>query len=113
VALSRVLLNLTTSALKFTHEGYVEIGARETTVSRVEFWVRDTGPGINRQALESLYSAFRRAPGQGYALSGTGLGLSLCRKLVAAMGGTLAVQTRENWGTRFLFELELPPADLL
>jgi signal transduction histidine kinase len=109
VALSRVLLNLTTNALKFTREGYVEVSARDVSVSRVELSVRDTGPGI-RQQVESLYSAFSRAPtGQGYILSGTGLGLSLCRKLVGVMGGTLQVETRENWGTRFYFELELPP----
>ena len=113
VALSRVLLNLTTNALKFTQEGFVEMSAQETTGSRVEFSVRDTGPGISRQAVESLYSAFRRAPtGQGYVLSSTGLGLSLCRKLVGVMGGTLQVETRENWGTRFYFALELPPVDL-
>lgn len=114
VALSRVLLNLTTNALKFTPEGYVEMSARETAVSRVEFGVRDTGPGINLQTADTLYSAFRRAPtGKGYMLSGTGLGLSLCRKLVCVSGGTLEVETRENWGTRFHFELELPPVDLL
>ena len=113
VALSRVLLNLTTNALKFTREGFVEISARETAVSRIEFSVRDTGPGINQRAVESLYSAFRRAPtGQGYILSGTGLGLSLCRKLVAVMGSTLEVETREQWGTRFFFETVLPPVDL-
>lgn len=114
VALSRVLLNLTTNALKFTRQGFVEIGARQTTVPRVEFSVRDTGPGINQQSVESLYSAFRRAPtGQGYVLSGAGLGLALCRKLVSVMGGTLQLESRENWGTRFCFELELPPVDLL
>jgi signal transduction histidine kinase len=113
VALSRVLLNLTTNALKFTHEGFVEIVARETLGSRVEFSVRDTGPGINHLAEESLFSAFRRAPtGQGFMLSGTGLGLSLCRKLVSVMGGELHLETRADWGTRFSFELALPPVDL-
>jgi len=113
VALSRVLLNLTTNALKFKHEGFVEIGARETLGSRVEFSVRDTGPGINQQAEESLFAAFRRAPtGQGFMLSGTGLGLSLCRKLVSVMGGELQVETRGDWGTRFSFDLVLPPVDL-
>jgi signal transduction histidine kinase len=113
VALSRVLLNLTTNALKFTSHGFVEIRAQETAASRVEFSVRDTGPGINQQGAESLYSAFRRGPtGQGYILSSTGLGLSLCRKLVGVMGGTLQVETRPDWGTRFYFEVELRPAAL-
>ncbi len=108
-ALSRVLLNLTTNALKFTHEGSVEITGRATTLDRIEFSVRDTGPGIPEAAIETLYLPFRRAAGHGdrYAFSGTGLGLSLSRKLVEAMGGELAVETRAEWGTRFYFELEL------
>ena len=112
VALSRVLLNLTTNALKFTSEGFVEIAARETGVSRIEFSVRDTGPGINQQTASTLYSAFRRGPtGQGYMLSGTGLGLGLCRKLVTVMGGELNVETQPHRGTRFYFELDLPTID--
>jgi signal transduction histidine kinase len=114
VALSRVLLNLTTNALKFTREGFVEIAARETGASRIAFSVRDTGPGINQQAVDTLYTAFRRAPtGRGYILSGTGLGLGLCRKLVSVMGSTLELESRQQWGTRFYFELDLPPVDLL
>lgn len=112
VALSRVLLNLTTNALKFTSEGFVEMVARETGASRIEFSVRDTGPGINQKTVDTLYSAFRRAPtGQGYIISGTGLGLSLCRKLVSVMGSSLEVETRPHWGTRFYFELEMPTVD--
>jgi signal transduction histidine kinase len=44
-----------------------------------------------------------------YGFSGTGLGLAISRKLVAAMGATLEVESRPGWGTRFYFELELPP----
>jgi signal transduction histidine kinase len=113
VALSRVLLNLTTNALKFTSEGFVEIVARETGPSRIEFSVRDTGPGINQQTASTLYSAFRRGhAGQGYMLSGTGLGLGLCRKLVNVMGSELNVESQAQWGTRFYFELELPTVTL-
>jgi signal transduction histidine kinase len=114
VALSRVLLNLTTNALKFIREGYVDVRARETAVDRVEFSVRDTGPGINQNSVQSLYSAFRPDPaGHGYVLSGTGLGLALCHKLVSIMGGTLQVETREKWGTRFYFDLTLKPVALI
>ncbi|MFQ5705715.1 MAG: sensor histidine kinase, partial [Gemmatimonadales bacterium] len=93
-ALSRVLLNLTTNALKFTEEGFVEIVAREKNLRTLEFSVRDTGHGINPQALETLYLPFRRTrDGDRYAFSGTGLGLSLSRKLVEAMGSELKVET--------------------
>ena len=111
VALSRVLLNLTTNALKFTAEGFVEVTARETGGRAVEFSVRDTGRGIPPQSMATLYEPFRRRqkPGE-YAFSGSGLGLSICRKLVEAMGSTLAVETAPGYGTRFYFTLDLPLA---
>ncbi len=112
-ALSRVLLNLTTNALKFTEEGFVEIVAKETSLNAIEFSVRDTGPGMKAQALATLYQPFRprqSGAGEGYAFSGTGLGLALSRKLVEAMGSELQVETRPGWGTRFYFNLQLRPA---
>jgi len=110
LALGRVLLNLTTNALKFTETGFVELVAREKDGWCVEFSVRDTGPGINPAVLDRLYSAFRRLPGRGgFAFSSTGLGVTICRRLVEAMGSKLQVETRPGWGTRFFFELPLPP----
>jgi signal transduction histidine kinase len=108
VALSRVLLNLTTNALKFTAEGFVEVAAREAGGRAVEFSVRDTGRGIPPQSMATLYEPFRRRqkPGE-YAFSGSGLGLSICRKLVEAMGSTLGVETAAGYGTRFHFVLDL------
>ncbi len=111
VALSRVLLNLTTNALKFTAEGFVEVAARQVSESGVEFSVRDTGRGIPPQSMATLFEPFRRRQKQGeYAFSGSGLGLSICRKLVEAMGAKLDVETAPDWGTRFFFVLELPLA---
>jgi signal transduction histidine kinase len=111
VALSRVLLNLTTNALKFTAEGFVEVMARATSGRAIEFSVRDTGRGIPPQSMATLYEPFRRRqkPGE-YAFSGSGLGLSICRKLVEAMGSTLEVETSSGYGTRFFFVLDLPLA---
>lgn len=111
VALSRVLLNLTTNALKFTAEGFVEVIARATGARAVEFSVRDTGRGIPPQSMATLYEPFRRRqkPGE-YAFSGSGLGLSICRKLVEAMGSALEVETAPGYGTRFFFVLDLPHA---
>jgi signal transduction histidine kinase len=111
VAVSRVLLNLTTNALKFTSEGRVELGATEHPGDRVEFWVRDTGRGISPHAMLTLFEPFRRREKHGeYAFSGAGLGLSICRKLVEAMHSTLEVETARDMGTRFHFELHLPQA---
>jgi signal transduction histidine kinase len=110
-ALNRVLLNLTTNALKFTSDGYVEITTKPVTRTKLEFSVRDTGRGIPPEVMSSLFDTFRRRrnPGE-YTFSSAGLGLSICRKLVMAMGGELRVETAPNLGTRFHFELELPIA---
>lgn len=111
VALSRVLLNLTTNALKFTDQGYVEVGARESGDAVLEFAVRDTGRGIPPASMAMLFEPFRRRQkDRDYAFSGSGLGLSICRKLVEAMDGELQVETGPA-GTRFFFALVLPQVD--
>ena len=109
VALNRVLLNLTTNALKFTSEGQVEVTCKPLTKTRLEFSVKDTGRGIPNEVLPTLFDAFRRRvkPGQ-YTFSSAGLGLSICRKLVMRMGGEMRVETAPGYGTRFYFELDLP-----
>lgn len=111
VALSRVLLNLTTNALKFTDEGFVEIRVTETASGALEFSVRDSGRGIPASAMATLFEPFRRRQkDRDYAFSGSGLGLSICRKLVEAMYGELKVETGST-GTRFFFVLDLPKID--
>jgi signal transduction histidine kinase len=110
-ALSRVMLNLVTNALKFTNDGYVEISSRQLSRTRVEFEVRDTGPGIPDEKLTTLYQAVRKGHrSKGQVLSSSGLGLSICQRLVTAMGGELQVETAVGRETRFHFVLELPPA---
>jgi signal transduction histidine kinase len=109
VPLSRVLLNLTTNALKFTEHGWVEISVEQKAGARATVAVRDTGPGINAEALASLFQPFRHARDRaGYCFSGTGLGLAITRKVVEAMGSTLRLETRPDWGTRFHFDIDLP-----
>ncbi len=109
VALSRVLLNLTTNALKFSDSGHVEMAVALRDGSQVEFSVRDTGRGIPPEAMEMLFEPFRRREKErDYAFSGSGLGLSICRKLVEAMGSQMKVDTQPGQGTRFSFTLDLP-----
>src|SRR5258705_10461024 len=112
VALSRILLNLTTNALKFTDDGYVEIVAQEIgepESNRIEFAVRDSGRGIPTDTLTTLFQPLRKESGRrGQLFSQTGLGLTICRKLASAMKSELKVESREGWGTRFFFELTLP-----
>jgi signal transduction histidine kinase len=108
-ALNRVLLNLTTNAIKFTSTGSVAVTCRELDRTRIEFSVQDTGRGIPQHVLDNLFEEFRQrqAPGD-YAFSSAGLGLSICQLVVRAMGGELAVETELERGTRFYFTLDLP-----
>jgi signal transduction histidine kinase len=108
-ALNRVLLNLATNAIKFTNTGSVSVSTREIDRSLVEFSVQDTGRGIPEHVMGSLFEAFRQrqTPGD-YAFSSAGLGLSICQKLIRAMGGELQVATELEKGTRFYFTLDLP-----
>ena len=73
--LSRVLLNLTTNALKFTEEGSVTVAATRVGLNRIEFVVSDTGRGIPPEKLESLFHPFQKsAYRDGHFFSGSGLG---------------------------------------
>jgi signal transduction histidine kinase len=112
-ALSRVLLNLATNAVKCTDSGFVEIAARPLARTRLEFSVRDTGNGLESNAVRALCQPVRKtSPDLQQHFSSSGLGLAICRKLVKAMGGRLEVETGPD-GTRFAFALELPPARAL
>ena len=109
VAVGRVLLNLTTNAVKFTEQGSVTIACEPKSRTKLEFSVTDTGRGIPADALPTLFDPFRqRANRSEYAFSSSGLGLSICQQLVQAMGGELKVETELGKGTRFSFVLDLP-----
>jgi signal transduction histidine kinase len=112
--LSRVLLNLLTNALQNTDEGFVEIAVRPKGVNLLEFSVRDTGVGLSEEAKQSLFDPFRRIrKGSRFGFSGSGLGLAICLRLLKAMSSDLHYETAAGWGTRFYFDLELPPASQL
>jgi len=114
VALSRVFLNLTTNALKFTDAGTVEIGAEEVGEGegseRIRFAVRDSGRGIPPEKLTTLFQPLRKESGRGRGqlFSQSGLGLAICRHLVSAMKSELQVESRTGEGTRFFFDVDLP-----
>ncbi len=111
VAVQRVLLNLATNALKFTPRGGVTVRAEALAGDRVRFEVADTGPGIPAGVQAQLFETFREREGaRTPVFSSAGLGLAICQRLVAAQGGTLAVASAPGEGTRFGFELVLPPA---
>lgn len=108
--LNEVLVHLLNNAIKFTREGEVGVTAQPDPAggARVLFSVTDTGEGLAPQRLAKLSRALAgEEQAQG---AGSGLGLALCRQLVALMGGVLSVASTEGAGTRFSFALPLPAA---
>ena len=109
--LSQVLNNLITNALKFTHEGNVEVRidllSQVKDKVRVYFSVKDTGIGIARENQEKIFNDFDQVkPTFNSKYGGTGLGLSITRKLLKLMGGTIQLESEVGKGSRFYFELE-------
>ena len=116
VRLQQVLANMIGNALKFTHTGSVSIEAHLLSPTRkgpcrVLFSVADTGIGIPDDRLADLFRPFSQVYG-GYTRSyqGAGLGLSICKRLVGLMGGSISVESEPGTGTTFWFSLPLQPA---
>jgi signal transduction histidine kinase len=110
--LDRVLTNLIGNAMKFTPKGgRITIGAL-TAGGDVEFFVKDTGPGIPEDALEAVFEKFKQLDRDAAKRAGYGLGLSICKKIVEAHGGRIWVESRGGDGSRFAFRLPRsgPPA---
>jgi len=111
-ALSRILLNLTTNAIKFTGSGVVTVSGTQISETLVEFSVQDSGREIPAQVMEQLFRPFRRSDARrARTFSSAGLGLSICHKLALALGSELRVATTPNKGTCFHFLVDLPLAE--
>jgi signal transduction histidine kinase len=111
LALSRILLNLTVNALRFTQHGSVELSIRAHDGNRVECAVTDTGPGMSPALLATLgHSGQSPLKAEGHWFASAGLGVAVCRQLVTALGSELRIDSREGVGSRFWFVLDLAPA---
>jgi hypothetical protein len=104
----QVLLNLTDNAVKFTHRGSVELRLAALPEGHVGFAVTDTGVGIPPKLRARLFPRFSQLNGS-IGHSGSGLGLSICQRMVALMGGQIAVDSTQGRGSTFFFDLPLPP----
>ena len=110
--LKQILMNLLGNAVKFTQQGTIRITAdmlRENALHAVvRLGVHDTGVGINHQVLERIFAPFVQADtSTTRKFGGTGLGLTICRRLAALMGGTIRVESTEGVGSSFYLELPL------
>lgn len=116
--LARILNNLVSNALRYTHEGGVLIGARRGPpgMLRVDVW--DTGVGIDRENQTLVFDEFYRVEQNGGVeredgqRRGLGLGLATVQKLAELLGLRLLLKSRPNRGTVFSFMLTLAPAQL-
>jgi PAS domain S-box-containing protein len=103
--LRQVLSNLLSNAIKYNRPGgRVDVGVTQTADS-VEITVADTGIGMSTDQLARLYHPFERLGAQNLDIPGTGLGLSLSKQLVDAMGGTIKVRSAPDAGSVFMVRL--------
>jgi len=109
VRLQQILTNLLGNAVKFTKQGEVTLKVELIKVDRlalIQFAVIDTGMGIEKRKIEKIFDPFIQEDSTvRRRFGGTGLGLSISRDLVSLLGGTLAVESQKNVGSRFYFSL--------
>ena len=108
----QILVQLLTNALKFTEKGRIDLSIREQRErGTLEIAVADTGIGIKREDQELIFEDFRQLDGSSTRhYGGTGLGLGLCRKFAAALGGEIEVASEIGVGSVFKLLLPVRPA---
>jgi CheY-like chemotaxis protein len=116
VRIRQVVLNLLSNALKFTESGEIVVKAtienQGENFTRIHVCVTDTGIGIPKERQEAVFAAFVQADtSTTRRFGGTGLGLTICRKLVELMGGRIWVESEQGKGSRFQFALSLTRPD--
>ncbi len=105
--LKQVLHNLINNALKFTQEGFIEIGYTLLDPN-VEFFVRDTGIGVTKEKQHIIFDRFRQVDESlNSQFGGTGLGLAISRNLVNLLGGEMRMKSEEHQGSTFYFTLPM------
>ena len=106
--LNQVLVNLGNNAVKFTETGEIVVSVKlleqSNSMVSMQFSVRDSGIGMNREQQESLFQAFSQADtSTTRKYGGTGLGLTICKRLVRMMGGEIWVESSPGQGSEFFF----------
>jgi signal transduction histidine kinase len=100
--LRRVFQNLIANAIKYTPEGKVIVGAKQTSEEAVECWVTDNGKGIPKEYLSRIFDKGETDPN---SEGGLGLGLAIVKALTEASGGKVTVESQEGIGSTFRFSL--------
>ncbi|GAA6024115.1 hypothetical protein JCM11491_001095 [Sporobolomyces phaffii] len=113
--LRQVLTNLLSNAVKFTKRGAITLRVKKLTEDdhaiKVRWEVQDTGVGIKREAISSLFKPFHQADvSTSRQFGGTGLGLSISKNLIELMGGSISLTSDYGVGTKMTVELKLEKA---
>ncbi|MCK4974213.1 MAG: response regulator, partial [Sulfurimonas sp.] len=105
---SQILTNLFSNAIKFTHDGKININVKKLDNNRVRFEIKDTGIGLSPRHQKKLFKSFSQTDGSTTRkYGGTGLGLAISKQLVELMDGKIWVESEKGIGSNFIFELEL------
>jgi len=105
-ALRNILDNLLSNALRYTPAGGAVLVEATEIKDGVQFFVRDTGRGIESERLPGIFGRFSGSSGEDEA-AGTGLGLALVRRLTESLGGQVSVESKPGQGTTFSFTLPI------
>src|SRR6202011_6145338 len=103
----QVILNLLSNAVKFNREGGTVAVSCEKIGDCLRIYVTDSGFGISAGNMEKLFIPFERLDVGDTVIEGAGLGLSLSKHLIEAMGGRIGVESRPGQGSTFWVELPL------
>jgi len=114
--LHQVFMNLVNHSLKYTLQGYIELGYKMPADNRVEFFVKDTSQGLGKEELKNIFDRFgqfTREDASRYNEE-TGLGLIIAKSIVKLLGGKLTFEPNSDSGFIFMFNLpfESPPKHL-
>lgn len=110
--LRQILVNLVSNAIKFTYKGYVEFGCFARDEQTIQFYVKDTGIGIEENKQSIIFDRFRQADDNYLSrrYGGTGLGLSISKGLLDLMQGEIWLESAPGLGSTFHFTIPFQPA---
>lgn len=111
VRIRQIIINLIGNAVKFTSKGSITLTiteqSRQRDTVRLRFEVKDTGIGIPKEKLNSIFDPFEQVEGKNEQKEGTGLGLAISRMYVKLLGGDISATSTEDEGSSFVFEIDL------
>lgn len=113
---NKIVSNLLENALKFTQEGFIELGYNITKKDKkapmIEIYVKDTGIGIAKEKQDAIFERFAQAEKElSKKVGGLGLGLSIAKENIELMGGTITVTSKPEQGTTFIVCIPYKPIE--